>query len=163
MKLSESSSDHFKYPVHSVQYAFLLIEILSKGKKNYSLTDLVRLSSLSKGVVYRLLGTLRFLGYITYHSKSRKYSLTYKFFQIGETINDRIHVTDITPSMERLASEYQEMVNLAVLEQAQIVYLHSIESPHALKLDFQVGSYQPAYCTALGRVLLAYQDQDDWE
>lgn len=149
----------FKYPVRSVKFAFSLIEILARGKIEYSIAELMKESQLPKGTVYRLLGTLRSLGYIAHNRESRKYYLTYKFSKIGIAMNERIHILDIIPHMKRLAGKYKEMVNLAVLDQGQVVYLHSIESPHALKLDFKVGTYQPAHCTALGRELLAYQEE----
>lgn len=149
----------FKYPVRSVKCAFSLIEILARDKMEYSIAELIKESKMPKGTIYRLLGTLKSLGYIAHNRESRRYSLTYKFARIGIAMNERIHVIEIIPHMKILAEQYKEMVNLAVLDQNRIVYLHSIESPHALKLDFKVGTYQPVHCTALGRVLLAYQDE----
>jgi IclR family acetate operon transcriptional repressor len=154
------NENSFKYPVRSVRFAFSIIEILAKGKMEYSIAELMKESQLPKGTVYRLLGTLRSLGYIGHNRESRKYYLTYKFSKIGIPMNERLHIPEIIPHMKQLANEYQEMVNLAVLEQDKVVYLHSIESPHALKLDFKVGTYQPAHCTALGRALLAYQNEE---
>ncbi len=157
--MEQSDKDpSFKYPVHSVKYAFMLIEILASGKMEYSISELMKKAKLSKGVVYRLLGTLKSSGYVAHNPDSRKYSLTYKFSRISIAMNERIHVLEMIPHMKGLAERFKEMVNLAVLDQGQVVYLHSIEFPHALKLDFKVGTYQPAHCTALGRVLLAYQD-----
>lgn len=154
------NDNSFKYPVRSVRFACSIIEILAKGKMEYSIAELMKEAQLPKGTVYRLLGTLRSLGYVGHNRDNRKYYLTYKFAKIGIAMNERLHIPEIIPHMKMLAKEYREMVNLAVLEQDKVVYLHSIESPHALKLDFKVGTYQPAHCTALGRVLLAYQDED---
>ncbi|MDD4896381.1 MAG: IclR family transcriptional regulator [Atribacterota bacterium] len=151
-------SDYFKYPVHSVKYIFSIIELLATGKMEYSLSEIIKETNLSKGVVYRLLGTLKSLGYLAHNPETRKYYLSYKFAKIGISLNERIRILEIIPHMKKLAQEYKEMVNLAVLEQSRVVYLHNIECPHALRLDFKVGTYQPAHCTALGRVLLAYQD-----
>lgn len=153
----------FKYPIRSVRYAFALIEILARDKMEYSIAELMRESQLPKGAVYRLLGTLRSSGYVAHNPESRKYYLTYKFSKIGIAMNERIHIVEMIPHMKKLARKYKEMVNLAILDTGQIVYLYSIESPHALKLDFKVGTYQPAHCTALGRVLLAYQDETTLE
>jgi len=150
----------FKYPVRSVIFAFSIIEMLAKGKMEYSIAEIVREAQLPKGTVYRLLGTLRSLGYVGHNRINRKYYLTYKFSKIGIVLNEKLHITEIIPNMKQLAKEYKEMVNLAVLEQDKVVYLHNIESPHALKLDFKVGTYQPVHCTALGRILLAYQNKE---
>jgi IclR family acetate operon transcriptional repressor len=154
------NNNSFKYPVRSVRFACSIIEILARGKMEYSIAELMKESQLSKGTVYRLVGTLRSLGYVGQNLENRKYYLTYKLAKIGIAMNERLHIPEIIPHMKMLAKEYREMVNLAVLEQDKVVYLHSIESPHALKLDFKVGTYQPAHCTALGRILLAYQDKE---
>lgn len=148
----------FKYPVHSAKNIFSIIELLASDKMEYSLTEIIKKTNLSKGVIYRLLGTLRSLGYVGHNSETKKYYLTYQFTKIGFRLNERIRILEIIPYMKKLAQKFQEMVNLAVLEQNKIVYLYNIECPHALKLDFRVGTYQPVHCTALGRVLLAYQD-----
>jgi len=136
-----NQNNSFKYPVHSVRFAFSLIEILARDKMEYSITELIKESQLPKGEVYRLLGTLRSLGYVAHNQERRKHYLTYKFSKIAITMNDRIHILEIIPHMRRLAVKYKEMVKLAVLDQGQVVYLHSIESPYALKLDFKVGTY----------------------
>lgn len=151
-------SQEFKYPVHTVNQVFSLIEVLAGEKTEYSLSELMKETRLSKGIVYRLLGTLKSLGYVGHNLETRKYYLTYQFARIGFCLQERIRILEIIPHMKRLAQEFKEMVNLAVLEQDKVVYLHSIECPHALRLDFKVGSYQPVHCTALGRVILAYQD-----
>lgn len=153
-------SDYFKYPVHTVKYTFSLIEILASDKAEYSLSELMKETNLSKGIVYRLLGTLKSLGYVGHNPETKKYYLTYQFARVGFCLNERIRISEIIPHMKRLAQEFKEMVNLAVLEQGKVLYLHSIDCPHALKLDLKVGSYQPVHCTALGRVLLAYQDEN---
>ena len=153
----------FKYPVRSVKYAFILIEVLARNKMEYTLAELINETKLAKGTVYRLLGTLRSLGYVDQNQKKRTYYLTYDFTKIGMAIRERYNLSEIIPIMEKLAQKYNEMVNLAILDRDKVVYLKSIESPHALKLDFKVGSSQPAYCTALGRVLLAYQDSSRLE
>ena len=159
MKLLKNDNS-FKYTIRSVELAFNLIEILAKGKMEYTISELMAKTQLPKGTVYRLLGTLNSLGYITHSKKKHTYYLTFKFSRIGIAMNERIHILEIIPHMKKLAKEFREMVNLAILDQGQVVYLYSIESPHTLKLDFKVGTYQPAYCTALGRVLLAYQDEN---
>jgi len=159
--VKQSNQDtSFKYQIHSVKSAFTIIEILARDKIEYSISDLMKESHLSKGTVYRLLCTLRSLGYIAHNQDSHKYYLTYKFSKIGITMNERSHILEIVPHMKKLARHFKEMVNLAILDQGKVIYLHSIGSPHALKLDFKVGTHQPVHCTALGRSLLAYQSSD---
>ena len=105
------------------------------------------------------MGTLKSLGYVGHNTKTKKYCLTYQLVRVSFCLSKRIRIPEITPYMKKLAQEFKEMVNLAVLEQDKVLYLHSIDCPHALKLDLKVGSYPLVHRTALGRVLLAYQDE----
>jgi DNA-binding IclR family transcriptional regulator len=55
--------------------------------------------------------------------------------------------------MKKLSQKFNENVNLAILDEDEILYVYSsIEGNHTLKLDLKIGSNQPAYCTALGRI-----------
>ena len=62
--------------------------------------------------------------------------------------------------MKKLSQKFNENVNLAILDGDEILYIYSIEGNHTLKLDLKIGSNQPAYCAALGRVLLAYLSEE---
>jgi len=48
------------------------------------------------------------------------------------------------------------MITLALLDDDRVVYIYATSSDNPLKLDFKIGYTQPAYCTALGKILLAY-------
>jgi len=63
--------------------------------------------------------------------------------------------------MENLSKKYNEAVNLAKLDKDEIVYIQKIESSTTLKLDLKLGSNHPAYCTGLGKLLLAYLKEDE--
>jgi len=63
--------------------------------------------------------------------------------------------------MEELSKKYNEAINLAKLDKDEIIYIHKIESFTTLKLDLKLGSRHPAYCTGLGKALLAYLEEDE--
>lgn len=64
--------------------------------------------------------------------------------------------------MEALSKKYNEAFNLAKLDKDEIVYIHKIESSTTLKLDLKLGSGHSAYCTGLGKLLLARLKEDKW-
>ncbi|HBY57562.1 MAG TPA: hypothetical protein DEG96_06860 [Candidatus Atribacteria bacterium] len=151
-----SNENKFKYPINSVENAFSLLEVLAENGKELGITDLCRKTSLPKGTVHRLLGTLKNLGYIEQNPQNRKYYITFKIFKLVSAITDKIGLGQITPYMRELSQKFNETVNLAILDKDEIIYLYSVGSDNTLKLDLKIGSNQPAYCAALGRVLLAY-------
>lgn len=64
--------------------------------------------------------------------------------------------------MERLRTEFDETIHLAVLDdELRVVYLEKLETPHAVGLMMsRVGRTVPSYCTGIGKALLAYQEGD---
>jgi IclR family pca regulon transcriptional regulator len=60
------------------------------------------------------------------------------------------------PILERLSREFDESTNMAVLDGTEVVYVARVGSKRILALNLHVGSRLPAYCTSMGKVLLAF-------
>jgi len=65
----------YKYAIHSVETAFLLMEILAKAESELSISEICKKVNLPKGTVHRHLGTLKKLNYVEQNQKNSKYSL----------------------------------------------------------------------------------------
>ena len=63
--------------------------------------------------------------------------------------------------MEELGHKFRETVNLGILEGYEVVYVDKVESIHALRMDLAIGQRVPAYCTALGKVFLAFFSDEE--
>ncbi len=155
IKINDSESK-FKYPIHSVENTFSLLEVLAGNGLELGIAEFCRKTALPKGTVHRLLGTLKNLGYIEQNPQNRKYRFTIKIFKLGTAIIDKIGLSQTIPYMKELSQQFNETVNLAILDRDEIIYLYSVGSDNTLKLDLRIGSNQPAYCAAIGKVLLAY-------
>jgi len=150
------------YFVQSVQRAGLILEALADEEPELGIAELSRKTGLSQSTVHRLLGTLYNLNFIDQNSNSHKYRLGLKLFELGSSIINKIDIVKFAiPYMEELSKKYNEAINLAKLDKDEIVYIHKIESSTTLKLDLKLGSRHPAYCTGLGKVLLAYLEEDE--
>ena len=158
-KTKENSK--FKYPIHSVEKAFFLLEVLAKNGLELGVIELCRKTGLAKGTIHRLLGTLKNLGYIDQNPTNRKYRLTIKILKLGFPVTDNIGISHLKPFMKNLSQKFNETVNLAILDRDEIMYLYSNGGDNTLKFDLKIGSHQPAYCAALGRVLLAYLPEEE--
>ena len=81
---------------------------------------------------------------------------------MGSSVINKINIVkNAIPYVENLSKKYNEAVNLAKLDKDEIIYIHKIESSTTLKLDLKLGSSHPAYCTGLGKLLLAYLEEDE--
>lgn len=140
--------------VKTAQKVFKLLEILAE-KQPLKPTELINQLGLSRSNVYRLLETLKEMGYVD-KGGGNTYYLTYKIFMIGSSVLNINQLTFIArPYMAHLAEVSQENVNLAIMYENKVLYIDKIESKHYLKLDQPIGKTDPLHCTALGKVLLS--------
>ncbi len=134
------------------------LRVLTELSRHYELgvSSLARRLDVNKSTVYRILATLKSQGFVSQDPSSGKYALGIKAFEVGSTVANRFGLLEqASPEMELLAQQWNETVNLAVLDQAEIVYLHKIESSEPLRLGLRVGTRVPAHASALGKAILA--------
>ena len=131
------------------------------------ITRLVELTGYNASTVHRILSTLVRYGYLSQHRSRAKYSLGPKFIQFGNIVASRLQIKDIAfPFMVKLNREVNECVNLVTLDSNEAVYLECIEPAeqvYKLRIFTQVGARVPLYCTGVGKVLLAYMNENDLE
>jgi DNA-binding IclR family transcriptional regulator len=125
------------------------------------ISELSRKLNLGKSSVHRFLSILKGLGYVDKNQNSKKYFATLKLFEIGAMVRGRNQLVKMArPYMEELGNRFHETVNLAFFENNEVVYVDKVESVQTLRMDLTIGRRVPAYCTALGKVFLAYLPED---
>ncbi len=116
--------------------------------------------NLTRSNVHRLLATLQDLGYVE-EVKEKVYNLTFKLFELGNTVPALRTLVDVSrPSMLRLSQKTGYTVNSAVLYQNEVLYIDKVETISPLRFDSAIGHSEPLYATSLGKVLLAFMDND---
>ncbi len=133
------------------------------GEDQISLAKLAERSGLVKSSVFRILYTLADLGYVMRDSRGL-YSLTPRWAQI---IRMRLPSENLVrcsaPLIAELHSRFHETVNLGVLDQGEVLYIHVLESPHAFRLAAHAGMRSPVHSTALGKCLLSGLSHEELE
>ena len=149
-----TSNDSYEQ-IRSVNRAMTLIEELANEYELGVSTLATRLGT-NKATTFRLLSTLRALGYIDQDENSDLYRLNLKLFSIGSKVAGRIEtVREARPVMERLSSATGETVHLAIRDGISVVYVDKIDSEHILRMFSRVGNRAPSWCTGLGKALLS--------
>ncbi len=147
--------------LQSVERAFSVIELLDVHGE-LGVTEIGKRLSMDKSTVFRVLATLRSLGYIAQNSSSSKYYNSYKLFEIGTNVARRTGLPKLAhPYMLELSKLTGEAVNLAVRDGAQALYLSKIESTDTIKVCMNLGQAIPLYCTGLGKALIAYCSEEE--
>ena len=141
----------------SVDKTFALLEYFTPQKPEWGVTELATAVGSNKSTVYRFLADLCKLDILCKNPQTDKYQLGLKLFELGSRVSLKSAFVEKThPELISVAKDIIETVHIAVLKNQQVFYVDKVESPQGLKISSQIGSYNPAYATALGKILLAY-------
>ncbi len=147
--------------IQSVARAVQIMEHLGSHRAPDTLTHISRQIGLSKSTTYSLIATLESLGYVYQDQESGKYSLGLKLFELGQIVHANMDLRAIArPQLSALAAQYGETVHLAVLSGGWVTYIEKVDSQHSIRIASQIGGRNPAYCTGVGKVLLAGLEED---
>lgn len=125
------------------------------------LEEISREIKLAKPTVYRFLLTLQELGYARRVDGDR-WAITLKMFNLGSRALDHLDlVSAARPIAEAMSEELGETVHMGVLDGDSAVYVLKIESRYTIRMISRVGRRMPLYCTAIGKVLLAFAKEDE--
>lgn len=153
---------NFSEYVNSVERAFTVLDALCRADE-MGITELSRELDMGKTTVFRLVATLEMLGLVR-QMPNGKYALTLKLFEMGSQVINRLGVRKLAaPFMEELFYSCNETVNLAVLDKGEIIYLERWESKEPLRIGLDVGVRVPAYCSGLGKAILAHLTPEERE
>lgn len=140
--------------VVSLDRGLAVMAALAGAPAGLGLSELAAAASMSRAAARRFLLTLAALGYV--EPSGRRFRLTAKVLDIGARYLAAMPFAQrAEPAMRALADELSEACSVAVLDGADIVYVARVPGPRVVSVTLTIGARLPAYCTALGRVLLA--------
>lgn len=139
-----------------------LITAFGPNAQAFTLSDLARRVDLPRATVRRSLRTLAFLGYVT--TDGRLFSLTPRVLQLAAAyLGASPAAAILQPCCERLAAEFSDTFSVAALDGESAVMV-AYATPRRMYMDAPgIGLRLPAYCSAVGRVLLAGLPEADRE
>jgi len=140
--------------VLSLARGLRVIEAFEGHTEGQTVADVSRGASLSRAAARRSLLTLELLGYV--ESSGRTYRLKTRVLKLGFSyLSSNSLPTIVQPTLEHITELVHESSSLGVLDGEQIVYIGRSTAKRVMSVGLSVGSRLPAYCTSLGRVLLA--------
>ena len=145
--------------VQSFARGLQVIRSFSAQAPQQTLSEVAARSGLTRAGARRILLTLQTLGYV--ESDGRNFRLTARILDLGFAYLSSLPLWNLAePLMESLVEEVKESSSAAVLEGQDIVYVLRVPTHKILSIGLGVGSRLPAYCTSMGRVLLAARRGD---
>ncbi len=143
--------------VAAVLKVFAILQAL--GQRNeIGISDLSVKLAMPKATVYRFLQTMKMLGFVRQEADSEQYGLGMKLYELGSKALVNPDLIDLAKHhMQMLADQTGETVHLGQLIDSEIIYVHKVDSRHMLGMYSRIGRRAPLHCTAIGKVLMAWE------
>lgn len=140
----------------TLRKAFAVLHCLA-AHEDVGVSELAKELSLPGSTVHRFLGALTSLGYVLQDPATQRYRLSTQVLQLSGPVLSRLSVRKAArPYMERLFAEWDETINLGVLEGNRIVYVDRIQTTEPLRIENPIGDALEPYCSAIGKVVSAH-------
>jgi len=150
--------------VQSIGRAFAILEEVARNRDGIGLADLSKRVGLHNSTTFHLVRTMVSLGYIRQIKDSKRYRIGRPLFALAASALDEMEMVSMaTPVLDDLARETGESSHFAARMGDAVVVMARTSGPSAFQLAERVGVVRPAYCTALGKIILAALRPDQLE
>lgn len=136
-----------------------VIESFTIDRPRQSIAEVSATSGLDRATARRCLLTLAELGYADYDGKF--FTLTPRVLRLGTACLATMPLPQLVqPTLDQLSEVLEQSASVSILDGAEIVYIARAARRRVMSIGLAPGSRLPAYCTSMGRVLLAALPED---
>lgn len=143
----------------SLRRALRILDALvepTAARRPLSLAELSAATGLNKATALRLLAPFCETGLVERAADGR-YQLGVRAATLGEAYLAGLDLRAVAgPVLEELVACTGETAHLVVFAEPEVVYVHKVDSPSAVRMHSRVGARMPAYCTGVGKAMLAH-------
>jgi DNA-binding IclR family transcriptional regulator len=158
LKSSTKKKQRKSAPVGVITKVLRILELLNEFSEGLQLKDIANKTGINKSTALRFLDHLERENYLLRDSRGA-YFLGLRFMRLnGSNSFEKVLCKISRPILEDLSEITSETINLAVLEGMNVLHLDVLESPHRLCVISEIGQKGEVYCTALGKVILAFME-----
>ena len=152
----------------SLERGLAILSAFRSGRPLLGVTELGHEVGLGRSTTHRYVATLATLGYLQQDAATKKYRLGPRVLDLGFSAINSMELRELAaPYLRQLSDETGFTVNMAILDDLDIVYVERCRSSRAgqreIDLNLHVGARLPAYCTSLGKALLAFEPAESRE
>jgi IclR family acetate operon transcriptional repressor len=143
-----------RYTVEAVARALEVLESF-RNSESLTLAEVSDRVGLNKSRVFRMLYTLAQRGYVEKSADGQRYELGIRLLERASCVRRDLRQLAL-PFMRQLHEKFNETVNLAVLDNQEVLYIEMLESSRSIRMAEGIGYRSPIHATALGKVIAAY-------
>lgn len=142
-------------PISMLGRAFTLLTAFRPGDGELSLAELCRRTGIAKPTAHRLLGELAGWGAVERTENGVRLGL--RLFELGQLVPRQRDLLEVAaPFLADLSEATRETVHLAVPDGSEVVYVQKLARSDSPDIPSRLGGRMPAYCTGVGKALLAF-------
>ena len=143
------------YGVQSIERALDIIEAVAANKNSAVLTKIAEKVGLHKSTAYRIISTLMHRSYLKKNADGT-YKIGLKLIEAVSYYIDSLELqTEVRPYIAQITAKFGLTSHLGILEGDKVVYIEKMDIFSNIKLYSQIGLRMHAYCSSLGKCLLA--------
>lgn len=142
-----------------------ILKLVSKNQKGITLDEICEKLELPKTSAYDIVTTLAEMGMVNVDRGQRqRYTIGLTAYRIGINYTNNLDfISTIEPELRAFAKEVGKTVFFGVRSDYEVVYICKAEPDNPIITTATVGTKNPMYCTSLGKVILAYSDEETRE
>jgi IclR family transcriptional regulator, pca regulon regulatory protein len=145
----------------SLERGLAVLCTFSPDRPALGISDLARELGLTRSTTHRYVATLSSLGFLEQDASTRKYRLGPRVLDLGFSTLGSLELREIArPHLRKLTDMTGHTSNLAIRDDTDVILIDRVRGRpgryHQLEFTLHVGSRLPAYCSATGKVLLAF-------
>ena len=149
------------YIIQSVSHALDVLEQFTGEPDELGVTELSKRLKLHKNNVFRLLATLEARGYIEQNKATENYRLGIRCLRLGQRfVMQTGLLRQARPVMGQVAKAANETVFITVWREGSAIALDAVEAEQPVRVVSRVGDPLPLHCTAVGKIHLAFGDDE---
>lgn len=143
--------------IGAVERALTILDLFSAAAPELGITEIAGGTGLHKSTAAGLVHTLAAKGYLVQNPTNRKYRPGLKLVERAAIVLDGLDLRQAArPVMRELRDAFDETVNLAVLDDGQIIYVECFLGTKGLGMQSKVGQRGLLHSTALGKAIFAH-------
>lgn len=141
----------------TVGKALEVLDSVAAFERPVKFTELLEDSNYPKATLYRLLQTLVNQNLLSHDPETGSYSMGFRLIRLAHAAWEHASLAPIArPFVEELAADAGESVHLAQMDNGQVIFIDKLKATDRFETLAQAGQVAPAYCTGVGKAMLAY-------
>lgn len=155
--MARTSPERTTYRVQVLERAVDILQVLSDDSRELAAAEVAERLALHKSTIHRLLTVLDQHRLIRRNAETGRYALGLRLFEFGTRAVHGLRLRDqAQPHLDQLARETGETAHICVFDNGEMVSVAYAEGPRSLRMPATVGRRTPAYCSAVGKAIVAF-------